>query len=87
MVDWFNRADETYRTDLYRINDLNYARFEAKVEQRFAEHDTKWEARIGGVETKMEAMRADLMKWMFGAWATSTATTIGTAIAIVKLLG
>lgn len=86
MVDWFNRADETYRTDLYRINDLNYARFEAKVEQRFAEHDTKWEARIGGVETKMEAMRADLMKWMFGAWATSTATTIGTAIAIVKLL-
>ena len=37
MVDWFNRADETYRTDLYRINDLNFARFEAKVEQRFAE--------------------------------------------------
>ena len=94
MVDWFNRADETYRTDMYRINDLNFARFEAKVDQRFAEYDARLETRIaevgtriGGVETKMEAMRADLMKWMFGAWATSTATTIGTAIAIVKLLG
>ena len=41
MVDWFNRADEAYRADLYRINDLNFARFEAKVEQRFAEFEAK----------------------------------------------
>ena len=37
MVDWFNQADAVYRTQLRELNDLNYARFEAKVDQRFDE--------------------------------------------------
>ncbi len=50
MVDWFNRADETYRTDLYRINDLNFARFEAKVDQRFAESEAKSQVRLAELD-------------------------------------
>ena len=34
LVDWFNAVDLTYRADLRELNELNYARFEAKLEQR-----------------------------------------------------
>jgi hypothetical protein len=37
LVDWFNAVDLTYRTDLRELNELNYARFEAKLDQRLAE--------------------------------------------------
>jgi hypothetical protein len=45
LVDWFNAVDLTpryalgglYRTDFRELNDLNFARFDAKLEQRVAE--------------------------------------------------
>ena len=37
LVDWFNAVDLTYRTDLKELNELNFARFDAKLEQRLAE--------------------------------------------------
>src|SRR6266513_5068423 len=37
LVDWFNMVDATYRSELRELNELNYARFEAKLEQRIAE--------------------------------------------------
>lgn len=37
LVDWFNQVDATYRADLRELNDLNFARFEAKLEQRLSE--------------------------------------------------
>jgi hypothetical protein len=37
MVDWFNQVDATYRADLRELNELNFARFDAKLEQRLAE--------------------------------------------------
>jgi hypothetical protein len=37
LVDWFNAVDLTYRTDLRELNELNFARFDAKLEQRLAE--------------------------------------------------
>ena len=37
LVDWFNSVDATYRADLRELSDLQYARFEAKLEQRLAE--------------------------------------------------
>ena len=36
-MDWFNAVDLTYRTDLRELNELNFARFDAKQEQRMAE--------------------------------------------------
>ena len=45
LVDWFNAVDATYRSDLRELNELNFARFTAKLDQRFAEQDAKWETR------------------------------------------
>ena len=36
LVDWFNAVDLTYRNDLRELNELNFARFDAKQEQRMA---------------------------------------------------
>ena len=41
FVDWFNMVDATYRDDLLKTNELNFARFDAKLEQRVAELDGK----------------------------------------------
>lgn len=37
LVDWFNSVDATYRADLRELNELNFQRFDAKLEQRLAE--------------------------------------------------
>ena len=37
LVDWFNAVDATYRADLRELNELNFARFDAKQEQRLAQ--------------------------------------------------
>lgn len=37
LVEWFNAVDLSYRTDLRELNELNFARFDAKLEQRLAE--------------------------------------------------
>ena len=65
MVTWFNQADAVYRTQLRELNELNYARFEARleqfearVEQRFAEQDAKWERRFGELAAKVDALAA-----------------------------
>ena len=75
LVEWFNTVDLTYRTDLRELNELNFARFDAKVEQRFAEaearlerrfneFEVKWVGRIGELEAKVEARFAVLeSKW------------------------
>ena len=34
LVEWFNSVDATYRSDLRELNELNFARFDAKLEQR-----------------------------------------------------
>ena len=37
LADWFNAVDATYRADLRELNELNFARFDAKLEQRLAQ--------------------------------------------------
>ncbi len=34
---WSNAVDATYRADLRELNELNFARFDAKLEQRLAQ--------------------------------------------------
>ena len=70
----------TYRADLRELNELNFARFDAKLEQRLAESDAKWERRIAelraDLRVEIQTARADLVKWMFAFWA-PTALGIG----------
>jgi len=35
-VEWFNSVDATYRADLRELNELNFARFDAKLDLRLA---------------------------------------------------
>ena len=66
LVDWFNQVDATYRADLRELNELNFARFDAKLEQRIAQ-----------VEAKLDAQRAELIKWMFIFWAGTVIPVLG----------
>ena len=99
LVEWFNQVDATYRTDLRELNELNFARFDAKLEQRIAESDAKWERRIAELDAKWERrmaelrrdvdvglhqLKAELVKWMFLFWAGTTFTVLGVMIALLK---
>jgi len=37
LSQWLNQMDLTYRTQLHELNELNFARFDAKLEQRISE--------------------------------------------------
>jgi len=71
LVEWFNAVDATYRADLHDLNELNFGRFDAKLEQRLVELDAKWgskwtaldaklEQRLSESETRLERRIADL---------------------------
>ena len=54
LVDWFNAVDATYQAELRALNDLNFARFEAKMGERFAASDAKFEHRFAELEVRLE---------------------------------
>ena len=78
-MEWLNQVDATYRTDLRELNELNFARFDAKLEQRVAQLDAKVEQRTAELMAKMAELKSDLIKWMFAFWAP-------TALAVISLL-
>ena len=47
LVDWFNAVDSTYQTQLKEVNDLNWARMQARFEAFDARLDV-FEAKITG---------------------------------------
>ena len=60
LVNWFNDVDATYRADLRELNELNFARFDAKLDQRIAE-----------IRRDLSELKSELLKWMFLFWATT----------------
>ncbi len=60
LVDWFNAVDDTYRTQLRELNELNWNRFQAAMDARFAESDLKMERRFAAADLKMEQRVAAL---------------------------
>ena len=81
-MDWFNQVDLTYRTDLERINELNFARFDAKVEQRFAEFELRWEKRFAELDARLDrrisSLETRLIRWVVALW-------LATALGILAL--
>ena len=92
LVDWFNAVDLTYRADLRELNELNFARFDAKLEQRLAELRaellTELRTEIAGLRgelrTGLHEVRTELLRWMFGFWVS---TLIGIAGLLIALRG
>ena len=54
IVDWFNQVDTTYRNGLRELNELNFVRFDAKLEQRITELEARIDKRVGRLEVKLE---------------------------------
>ena len=92
IVDWFNQVDATYRSDLRELNELNFARFDAKLEQRMTALDAKWDRRLGefraewktdlanlekNVIDRLGNNRADILKWNVVLWITAILAIIG----------
>jgi hypothetical protein len=70
LVNWFNQVDATYRTELRDLNELNFARFQARLDGAFDR-----------IEARMSAFEARIVRWMFLFWV----GTLGTVIALMKL--
>ncbi|HEY6090735.1 MAG TPA: hypothetical protein VIV83_01950 [Gemmatimonadales bacterium] len=101
LVDWFNMVDATYRGELRELNELNFSRFDDKLERRVAELSARidhvaveFKAGLAQLESKLEQrlaeMRSDLetrlIRWMFGFWIAQAAATVGLMFGVVKLL-
>jgi hypothetical protein len=56
LANWLNQMDLTYRSQLHELNELNFARFDAKLEQRIAE--VKAELREEMADLKTELLQA-----------------------------
>ena len=76
LVDWFNKVDATYRTELRELNELNFGRFDAKLEAL--------ESRL---EARMAAFEARIIRWMFLFWVGQAITTVGLVFGVVRLSG
>ncbi|MFQ5705010.1 MAG: hypothetical protein ACE5HT_13445 [Gemmatimonadales bacterium] len=64
LINWFNQVDTTYRTDLREFNELNFQRFDAKLEQRLAEMDVNWVRRLAEMDAKWTRRLAEMdAKW------------------------
>ncbi len=69
-MDWFNAVDDTYRTQLRELNELNWKRFEAAMDARFAGADLKMHQLFAAFEAKLEAKfeaKFDAVEARFGA--------------------
>ena len=60
MVNWFNQVDDTYRGDLRELNEYNFARFDAKLEQRVTQLDAKLEQGLAEVRADLAGLAAKL---------------------------
>ncbi len=76
LVDWFNAVDATYKADLRELNELNFQRFDAKLEQRLAEQNLWIERRFAEQDAKIVRLRDELIKWMFLFWALTALSVI-----------
>ena len=82
LVNWFNETDTTYRAELRELNDLNFARFDAKLEQRLAEVKAELRQEMAGLRTKLADLQASLIKWMFILWIGQAGLTVGLVLLV-----
>jgi hypothetical protein len=84
LVDWFNKVDATYRSEFRELFDVNFARFDAKLEQRAAELRAELHTEVAGLRGEftqaLTALETRLIRWMLLFWV----GTIGTMIALLR---
>jgi len=60
LVDWFNMVDATYRSELRELNELNFARFDAKLKQRVVELEAKIDRQGAELEARIDRLAGEL---------------------------
>jgi hypothetical protein len=92
LVDWMNQMDAGYRSEFRDLFELNFARFDARLQQGLGELRTELRNEVGGVRqsladmkgelrSEIAASRAEAMKWNIIMWVGA----VGTMVALVKL--
>jgi hypothetical protein len=77
LVGLLNDMDAAFRAELRDLNEENFRRFEAKLEQRVSELGSELRVEIAGLRTDMAGLKAELIKWMFLFWLGTIATMLG----------
>lgn len=70
LVGLLNDMDATFRTEVRELNEQNFRRFDAKLQQRIAELGSE-------LRVEIASLKAELVKWMFLFWLGTVATMIG----------
>jgi phosphate uptake regulator len=60
LVEWFNAVDATYRSDLREVNELNFERFDAKLEQRVAQLNAKIDTRAAELNARIDHLAVEV---------------------------
>jgi hypothetical protein len=89
LVDWFNAVDTTYQTRLKDVNELNWARMEARFDA-FDARMNAFEVRMNAFEMRIQAQldvrferfRAEMVRWMFAFWTATVIPIIGVMLAL-----
>lgn len=91
LVNYLNGIDTGYRTELKELNEANFARFDDKLERRVAELRAELAARFGSTDRRfeqigkeIEAVRADVIKWMFVFWVGTLVPLAGLMVALAR---
>ena len=86
LVEWLNLVDATYRSDLRELNELNFSRFESKLEQRIAELRAEMREGFARVDQRFAEFETKLTNRLFVFWVAQAATTVGLVFGVVKVL-
>ena len=84
LVEWFNAVDSTYQTQLKEINDLNWARMEARFdvfESRMKAFESRMDAFEARIEARLQKFRSEMLLWMFAFWSATVIPLIGVMLA------
>jgi hypothetical protein len=85
LVEWMNQVDSGYRTEFRELFELNFSRFEARLQQGLTELRTEFRESVAGLKgdlrTEIAASRAESLRWNFLFWI----GTVGTVAALLKL--
>ena len=89
LVEWFNKVDATYRADLRERNDLNFARFDAKVGERLAGLRAEIDVKLADLRSELldriRQTESRLLRWMFAFWIGTLVPLAGLMVALNRL--
>ena len=85
LVGLLNAMDATYLGELRALNETNYTRFDAKLEQRVAELRAEFNSGLAALRVEVKTGHAELVKWMAGLLVTAILGVVGVLTAILAL--